>query len=170
MAGNKRMEVKRAMRLRMLWAALLIVLLAITVYGSAKQQRRKSDNVAATTKAILAVLNQQVAAWNHHDLEGFMAGYRNSEKLSFYSGGTKTSGWQPTLDRYRNRYQSAGREMGQLEFTELEVESLGPDTAFVRGHWNLKMTTGDQGGLFTLIFRKFADGWKIIHDHTSAAS
>jgi ketosteroid isomerase-like protein len=168
MAGNKWMEVKRAMRLRMLWAALLIVLLA--VYGSAKQQRRKSDNVAATTKAILAVLNQQVAAWNHHDLEGFMAGYRNSEKLSFYSGGTKTSGWQPTLDRYRSRYQSAGREMGQLEFTELEVEPLGPDTAFVRGHWNLKMTTGDQGGLFTLIFRKFADGWKIIHDHTSAAS
>jgi len=23
------------------------------------------------------------------------------------------------------------------------------------------------GGLFTLIFRKFADGWKIVHDHTS---
>lgn len=170
MAGNKRMEVKRVMRLRMRWTALLIVFLAIAVFGSAKQQRRKSDSVAATTKAILDVLNNQVAAWNHHDLEGFMSGYRNSEKLSFYSGGTKTSGWQPTLDRYRSRYQSAGREMGQLEFTELEVEQLGPDTAFVRGHWNLKMTTGDQGGLFTLIFRKFADGWKIIHDHTSAAS
>jgi ketosteroid isomerase-like protein len=24
-------------------------------------------------------------------------------------------------------------------------------------------------GRFTLVFRKFPDGWKIIHDHTSAA-
>jgi len=24
-------------------------------------------------------------------------------------------------------------------------------------------------GLFTLVFRKFPDGWKIIHDHTSSA-
>ena len=23
-------------------------------------------------------------------------------------------------------------------------------------------------GLFTVIFREFPDGWKIIHDHTSA--
>ena len=24
------------------------------------------------------------------------------------------------------------------------------------------------GGLFTLIVRKFPEGWKIVHDHTSA--
>jgi beta-aspartyl-peptidase (threonine type) len=24
------------------------------------------------------------------------------------------------------------------------------------------------GGLFTVIFRKFPEGWKIVHDHTSA--
>jgi ketosteroid isomerase-like protein len=170
MAGNKLLEVKLAMRSRMLWAAPLIFVLAVAVCGSAKHQRRKSDNSAAKTKAILAVLDAQVAAWNRHDLEGFMAGYRNSEKLSFYSGGIKTSGWNTTLERYRNRYQSEGREMGHLEFSDLEVEMLGPDTAFVRGHWNLKMTGSEPGGLFTLIFRKFADGWKIIHDHTSASS
>ena len=170
MAVNKLQEVKRRMRFRM-WSALpLIAVLAVAVCASQKGNRRKAASDADVTKAILAVLDRQVAAWNRHDLEGFMAGYRNSEKLSFYSGGTKTSGWQTTLERYRSRYQSGGREMGHLDFSDLQVETLGPDSAFVRGHWNLKMSGGDQGGLFTLIFRKFADGWKIIHDHTSASS
>lgn len=170
MASNKLAEVRQAMRLRMMLAFSLMVFLAVAVGGAQKAHKRKANSEADTTKAILAVLNNQVAAWNRHDLEGFMAGYRHSEKLSFFSGGIKTSGWDTTLARYRNRYQSEGREMGHLDFTELEVETLGSDTAFVRGHWNLKMSSGDQGGLFTLIFRKFPDGWKIIHDHTSTSS
>jgi ketosteroid isomerase-like protein len=170
MAGNKVLEVKRTMRAQMRLVFPLIVFLAVAVCGAQKNHKHKLTSEAATTKAILAVLDQQVAAWNRHDLEGFMAGYRNSDKLSFYSGGIKTSGWNTTLERYRNRYQSEGREMGHLDFADLEVETLGPDSAFVRGHWNLKMAGGEQGGLFTLIFRKFSDGWKIIHDHTSASS
>ncbi|MFL6214450.1 MAG: YybH family protein [Blastocatellia bacterium] len=158
------------MRSRALNALALFLLLAVAVSGAQKTHKRKATSAEETTKAILTVLDNQVAAWNRRDLEGFMAGYRNSETLSFFSGGTKTSGWNTTLERYRNRYQGEGREMGHLEFIELEVEPLGPDTAFVRGHWNLKMSNGDQGGLFTLIFRKFSDGWKIIHDHTSASS
>jgi ketosteroid isomerase-like protein len=170
MAGNKLAEVRPAMRQRIVWALTLSFFLAVIVSGAQKPHKRKATASETTTKAILAVLDNQVAAWNRHDLEAFMAGYRNSEKLSFFSGGIKTSGWQTTLERYRSRYQSEGREMGHLDFTELEVEPLGPDTAFVRGHWHLKMSNGDQGGLFTLIFRKFGDGWKIIHDHTSAAA
>jgi ketosteroid isomerase-like protein len=170
MASNKLVEVKRTMRSRMLWAFPLILCLAVAICGAQKNSKRTPANQATATKAILAVLESQVAAWNRHDLEGFMTGYRNSEKLSFYSGGIKTSGWNTTLERYRNRYQSAGHEMGHLDFTDLEVETLGPESAFVRGHWNLKLTAGEQGGLFTLIFRKFSDGWKIIHDHTSASS
>jgi ketosteroid isomerase-like protein len=38
----------------------------------------------------------------------------------------------------------------------------------VRGAWQLTSADGNNPhGLFTLIFRKFPDGWKIIHDHTS---
>jgi beta-aspartyl-peptidase (threonine type) len=42
---------------------------------------------------ISAVLDQQVAAWNRGDLEGYMAGYWNSPDLMFYSGATITRGW-----------------------------------------------------------------------------
>lgn len=79
------------------------------------------------------------------------------------------SGWEPTLKRYRERYQSEGREMGRLDFSDLKIELLGASAAFVRGRFHLKMTTGESAGLFTLTFRKLPDGWKIVHDHTSTS-
>ncbi len=87
---------------------------------------------AADEAAIRKVLEDQVASWNRHDLEGFMAGYWKSPELTFFSGGTITRGWQPTLERYRQRYQSAGAEMGTLEFSSISVQMLGPEAAFVR--------------------------------------
>ena len=120
--------------------------------------------------AVEQVLRGQQDAWNHHDLEGFMAGYWNSPELTFFSGAKQTAGWQATLDRYRATYNSPGHEMGRLEFSNLRIEILGVDAAFVRGEWRLTMPDGKTPhGLFTLVFRKFPDGWKIIHDHTSAA-
>ena len=116
---------------------------------------------------IRSVLDRQVIAWNKGDLEGFMEGYWNSDQLSFYSGATRTSGWQTTLNRYRGRYQSAGSEMGALTFSDLEIEMLSSTSAFVRGNWKLKMTNSEPGGLFTLIFRKLNGKWRIVHDHTS---
>lgn len=129
-------------------------------------------------EAILHVIEAQQAAWNRHDLDGFMAGYWNSPELTFFSGGTVSHGWQAAHDRYVKRYQSEGRSMGQLEFRELKVEMLdgGRDgtSAFVRGEYHLIMPDGTTPhGIFTLVFRKFrgtgaASGWKIVHDHSSA--
>jgi ketosteroid isomerase-like protein len=120
--------------------------------------------------AIAQVLHGQQDAWNRHDLDRFMSGYWNSPELTFFSDAKQTSGWQATLDRYQASYRSPGHEMGQLEFSELSIEMLGPEAALVRGAWHLTMSDGKTPhGRFTLIFRKFPDGWKIIHDHTSAA-
>jgi beta-aspartyl-peptidase (threonine type) len=124
---------------------------------------------APAEQAIRTVLQQQTTAWNNHDLETFMAGYWKSPDLTFFSGGSGTKGWQPTLDRYRQRYQANGAAMGKLDFSDLVIVQLGPDAGFVRGHWRLAMPDGKQPhGLFTLVFRKFPDGWRIVHDHTSA--
>ena len=118
--------------------------------------------------AIRKVLQSQVEAWNRHDLEGFMAGYWNSPALTYFSGATETQGWQPTLERYRKKYQAADNEMGKLAMTDLQVELLGPASAFARGRWQLTLSNGKQPhGLFTVIFREFPEGWRIIHDHSS---
>ena len=138
----------------------------ILVLTSSVVSARASDQV----QAVRQVLQQQQDAWNHHDLEGFMAGYWNSPDLTFFSGAKTTSGWQSTIERYRKTYQSEGREMGKLDFSDLNIQPLAPDAAFVRGAWHLTMSDGKTPhGLFTLVVRKFPKGWKIIHDHTSAA-
>ena len=124
--------------------------------------------IDAQKSAIRGVLIKQVDAWNRGDLEGYMAGYWRSPELEFFSGTNVTRGWDATLQRYRNKYQSAGKEMGKLDFFDLAVTPLAPDAAYVTGHWHLKMKDGSEpGGLFTLLVRKFPEGWKIIHDHTS---
>ena len=140
----------------------------------ANGNRARAQDVGGTygndTKAIERVLRKQQEAWNRHDLEGFMAGYWNSQELTFFSGAKEHDGWQATIDRYLATYGSPGHEMGKLEFSGLQIEPLGSDSAFVRGSWQLTMSDGKTPhGLFTLVFRKFPPGWKIVHDHTSAA-
>ena len=143
-----------------------VFLITSAVAQLPSQSSPSKDNKAAVER----VLHAQQDAWNRHDLEGFLAGYWKSPELTFFSGVKETSGWQATLDRYRSTYNSPGHEMGKLEFSGLRTEMLGPEAAFVRGEWHLTMPDGKTPhGLFTLVFHKFPDGWKIVHDHTSAA-
>lgn len=127
-----------------------------------------NDTIAAE-RQIRQVLDTQTEAWNRGDVEGFMAGYWNSPELTFYSNGTETKGWQPTLDRYKKHYQGEGRAMGKLDFPSQMVTILSPDTAVVRGKWHLKMPDGKEPqGMFTLVLRRIPnEGWKIVHDHSS---
>jgi len=122
----------------------------------------------AASEDIRQVIDKQQAAWNQGDLKAFMAGYWNSPDLTFFSGARESKGWQAALDRYKKTYQGAGKEMGKLEFANLRIEMLGPEAAFVRGEFHLAMSDGKTPhGLFTLIFKKFPDGWKIIHDQSA---
>lgn len=149
------------------FAIVVASFLALLAWSAIGRAQSKPAADAGVTKAVRQVLDNQVAAWNKGDLKGFMAGYWPSPKLSFFSGKDKTRGWQATLERYQKRYQAEGKEMGKLTFREIEIEPLGPDSAWVRGRWQLQLTKEKVGGLFTLIFKKFPDGWRIVHDHTS---
>jgi uncharacterized protein (TIGR02246 family) len=125
---------------------------------------------ADDTADVRAVLDAQVAAWNQGDLEAFMAGYWRSPELVFVSGAVVTKGWEATLERYRKRYRSEGREMGRLRFETIEIQRLGADAAFARGEYWLRMSDGaEPHGRFTLILRRLDGAWRIVHDHTSSA-
>ena len=115
---------------------------------------------------IKKVMEAQVIAWNNGDIDGFMKGYWNSPELTFVSGTNVTKGWQPTLERYKKGYDSKAK-MGTLTFSDLEITLLGKDSAVVLGKWALQREKDNPKGLFTLTFRKFKDGWRIILDHTS---
>jgi beta-aspartyl-peptidase (threonine type) len=145
----------------------LLALAALAAPDRAREQEPNDHEEAI--RAVRAVLDRQVADWNKGDLDAFLTGYWNSPKVVFQSGGQRFDGWEAMRDRYRRRYQAEARAMGQLAFSALDVEPLGPEAALARGRWRLAMPDGTKpGGLFTLIFRKLPEGWKIVHDHTSA--
>jgi ketosteroid isomerase-like protein len=165
------------------WAPISKLLISLLLFGALGSREASQDTtqkqisgeqrqeaINRIEQAVKHVLLSQVEAWNKGDLEGYMQGYLRSPDLTFFSGGTVTQGWEPTLERYRKRYQSGGNEMGHLEFQDLHVQPLAAKSAVATGKWELTMRDGKKPhGLFTLIFRQTEQGWKIIHDHTSSA-
>jgi ketosteroid isomerase-like protein len=129
---------------------------------------RADSNGARSTdrEAITAVLNAQQAAWNRGDVEAFLVGYWHSPELTFSGSSGVSRGWDGVLARYKKNYPDRA-SMGQLDFSELEFRFLVPDGALVLGRWHLKREKDDIGGVFSLVWQRFPDGWKIIHDHTS---
>jgi beta-aspartyl-peptidase (threonine type) len=137
---------------------------------SQPQEQPAEGFQAEVQEGVKHTLVSQIEAWNHGNLEGFMQGYWRSPELTFFSGAAVTKGWEPTLERYRQRYRSEGRQMGQLDFQDLDIDVLSRRAAVVTGKWRLTMPDGTQPhGLFTLTVKKMPGGWKIVHDHTSAA-
>jgi ketosteroid isomerase-like protein len=116
---------------------------------------------------ILKVLTDQADAWNRGDLEGFLAGYRRSDEIVFAGGGDVHRGFDAMAARYRKAYGSR-EKMGTLAFSNLAFESIESDRAVVTGSWDLQRAGDKPGGVFTLILRKYPEGWRIVHDHTSS--
>ncbi len=116
-------------------------------------------------KELIRLHNLQRKAWNDGDIEGFMAHYWKSPKMTYQSGDTRLMGWDALLERYKNVYPKGN--MGTLEFSDLIVHVLSDDSAYVLGKWKLKAETWTREGLFTTILKKMEGGWKIIHDHSS---
>ena len=120
-------------------------------------------------EGIKHLLVTQIEAWNRGDLEGFMTGYWHSPELTFFSGINIAKGWQAALQRYQRTYQGTGKQMGTLEFQNLNIDLLSRQAAVVTGKWQLTMSDGKKPhGLFTLILKRMQPGWRIVHDHTSS--
>jgi len=117
---------------------------------------------------IQSVLSAQQDAWNRGDIDAFMNGYAQSASTVFVSEEEVRRGWETVRDRYRIRYSDRAK-MGTLSFSDIEVTMLSPDAAVVLGRWRLKRVNDEPHGRFTLIFKRLPEGWRIVHDHTSAA-
>jgi ketosteroid isomerase-like protein len=59
--------------------------------------------------------------------------------------------------------------MGTLTFSDLEITLLSSDSALASGRWKLERAKDQPHGRFTLILKRLPEGWRIVHDHTSAA-
>lgn len=113
------------------------------------------------------MLQRQTDAWNRGDIEGFVNDYWKSGGLTFSGANGVTRGWSGLLERYRRSYPTLAA-MGKLSFANLEIEMLATDAALVLGRWRLDREKDAPGGVFSLIVRKFPEGWRVMHDHTSS--
>jgi hypothetical protein len=134
---------------------LLLCSLSTTINAQSKQEA-----------ALRNLLDQQSAAWNKGDIEGFMKGYWKNDSLMFIGKKGITYGWQNTLDNYKKSYP--GKEaMGQLRFTIIQIRSLSNEYQQVTGQWTLQRSIGNLEGYFTLLVRKIKGQWVIVVDHSS---
>jgi ketosteroid isomerase-like protein len=128
----------------------------------------ESEQPPNSVAEIQSVLTAQQDAWNRGDIDAFMYGYARSASTVFVSEDEVGRGWETVRDRYRIRYSDRAK-MGTLSFSDIDVTMLSPDAAVVLGRWRLKRTNDEPHGRFTLIFKRLPEGWRIVHDHTSAA-
>jgi uncharacterized protein (TIGR02246 family) len=124
----------------------------------------------AESDDVRAVMTHSEEAWNRGDLAAFASYYDDSPETTFVGRDVVRGGVQAILARYRKAYPTRAA-MGTLSFSNVEVRTLAPDIALVTGEYHLERTAaggGNAAGRYTLILRKTAAGWKIIHDHTSS--
>ena len=137
----------------------ILLLLYIITTGSLFAQSKDEMEVRG-------LLARQTKEWNDGNIPAFMNTYWKSDSLMFVGKTGITYGWQKTLDNYKKNYPDTAA-MGKLTFDLLEVKRLSSDYFFVVGKWHLTRSIGDIGGIFTLLFRKLANRWLIIADHSS---
>ena len=155
------------MRFFLPWLLILCASCRLAAQEISPVPPASASSSAAARPAIESLLQTQADAWNRGDIDAFMEGYAKTPDLRFASGATVTRGWQETLDRYRHHYPDRA-EMGTLTFSDLDTTVLSSDAAVVFGRWRVKTQEhGEPNGLFTLVLRRTADGWRITADHTS---
>jgi ketosteroid isomerase-like protein len=145
-------------------APLLLSMLLLSVATHAAP----APSAGPEQNGIRKVLDAQVEAWNRGDISTFMQGYNNSPSTTFV-GKTVEHGYAGVLARYQKAFGTK-EKMGTLNFSDLEITPLDPQIAVATGRFHLARTPaggGDAQGIFSLVFRRTAAGWKIVLDHTS---
>ena len=155
-----------AASLRLGRAAIFLAVWSLIFASNLRAERTTAPR--SSQAAIVRVLEAQADAWNRGEIDGYMNGYARSDGTVFVSGDSITRGWKTVRDRYAKKYDNR-EKMGRLAFSDVEVRLISSDAALVVGKWKLTRKGDKPHGRFTLLFRRGADGWRIVHDHTSSA-
>jgi len=142
----------------------LLILLSCNMNNTNSVDVLKQDLDEINT--IKKILSSQQKCWNNGDIDGFMQGYWDSEKLVFTSLNHKPAyGWKNTLERYKNSYPTKS-SMGELRFEILNLKLISKTTATLKGKWELIRQKDHPNGLFWLDIEKFDNNWLITKDST----
>ena len=150
--------------MKQLFTLFLLILLSCSMNNTNTIDTIVQDPIEID--AIKKILDTQQKCWNNGDIDGFMQGYWNSEKLIFTSLNHKPAyGWENTLERYKNSYPTK-YSMGEFRFEILDIKLTSKKTAILNGKWELIRMNDNPNGLFWLDFEKIDENWLITKDST----
>jgi uncharacterized protein (TIGR02246 family) len=153
---------------------LIALVILLMMAGSGAAGLGRAATVGDDAVGIRQVMDQQQAAWNRGDVADYMRGYKDAPDTTFVGSGVR-KGYRAILDSYRKHYATK-QQMGRLTFSDLDVRLLPGASGEVRyaavtGRFHLDRTTHGEAakddGVFSLLWEKTAEGWKIILDHSS---
>lgn len=116
---------------------------------------------------VLAMMDSSARAWNHGDLDGFIAFYDPTLATTFVTPESILRGPIAIRAVYAPRF-SPGGIRDSLSFENMEVDVLSPDVVNVIAYYRLMRGDSTTArGPTSLVMRRRGGGWRIVHDHSS---
>jgi hypothetical protein len=104
--------------------------------------------------------------WNAHDIDGYMEAAWKSEDFLMIVDAQQIRGWAEVTAAYHRGYPNPD-SMGHVVCDRVETQLITPEVALAIMHWNLYLKGGKTLGISSLVVRHFADGWKVVSDHST---
>jgi ketosteroid isomerase-like protein len=141
------------------------VLLALALTGCGAAMAGAPGQASDPTAEILALQDSMTSAWNHGNLAGHVAPY--ADTATFMARGP-VPGRERIRASLERSFWREGKPLQQLRFDSLTVRPMGGAHALVTGKFTLfGGGRDDRSGWFSLLYGRTAEGWKILHDHSS---
>jgi uncharacterized protein (TIGR02246 family) len=133
-----------------------------------------ADGGLSSKDEVLALLSQQVGAWNRGDLPAFCSVYADDAvfvsppRAGNVDAGVAASdgvtrGRTEVLARYQKRYPD-GKAMGQLALEPYDVRET-KDAVSVSAKWTLRYPDkAPLSGNTVVVLVRTEAGWRIVHD------
>lgn len=150
---------------------ILFVMLFLFVVGC-KQENKVFTDVEKETikKEVNEQFGSLIASINKLDADAWSKFYSNNEFVSAFVSTDyygKRDAWIQLITKYFNE-----RKSQTLEPIEIRVTPLSPELALMTSEEKTEMIVKEGNKVFskhvfTMIWKKENDGWKIIHSHES---
>lgn len=121
---------------------------------------------AVDSAAIMHQLARSKDGWNEANLAKHVALYVDS--VTFMTRQGPRPGRDRIVESFSGSYFRDGKPIQALAFDRVTLRALGPDHVLMTGNFHLTGgNQAEQSGWFTLVWARTAEGWRVIHDHSS---
>ncbi|ANE51685.1 YybH family protein [Flavisolibacter tropicus] len=141
---------------------LLFIMFPVLLWSCASVKKQsKGGNV----NEIVTVMNQSAQDWNAGNLDAFMAVYDTASTFMLSKGPVGIKGMR---ENYQKGFFNGDKPKQNLRYEDMVVRPLGNEHALLTGKFVLSGNgLPERRGIYTLIFVRRGNVWKILHDHSS---